>query len=241
MSPAPFRKAALYLLTALDAPRTPEMVLAVEIWARQESGNTIIGNNPWNLHSWGGLPGQDGYRNAGPGDRNVATFRTLEAGAEAAARNLLRQGYGYPAVVRAARAGDAEGFLEALAASSWSAGRYGTKNGGPNTLLAAYRRRRPQEDEMIQVEDATPMMASLPLGTRLYTPGGRLLTRLQSGGANVYSPFAVAGGRRAVVITTGGVRQLATFDTAAAAKLSELIPSDGAEREAWLQWLETHP
>lgn len=241
MSQSPFREAATYLLAALDAPRTPAMLAAVEVWARQESGARVIGHNPWNLHSWGGLPGQVGVRNAGPGDKNVAVFASLAAGAEAAARNLLRPGYGYPAVVRAARAGDPIGFLEALAASSWSAGRYGTRDGGPNTLLAAYRRLPIAEDDMIQIDDATPMIVSLPLGARLYTPGGRLLARLQSGGASVYSPFATVGGRRAVVITTGGVRQLAMVDTAAATRISELIPAAGAEREAWLQWLETHP
>lgn len=125
-------------LRAISAPDTSGMRRAVAIWLRFETGNTIIGNNPWNLHSGavctaerrycpgqGSLPGQIGNRYAGPGDRNVAVFGTLDAGVKASAQNILRTGYGYPAIVRAARRGDPIGFLTALQNSSWSAGHYG--------------------------------------------------------------------------------------------------------------------
>lgn len=127
-------------LRALGAPTTPAMRRAVAIWLRFESGGTIVGNNPWNLHSGavcpksqgycpgqGSLPGQVGNRYAGPGDQNVAVFRTLDDGAAASANNLIRlaPSYGYGKVISAARAGDALGFLSALQQSSWSAGHYG--------------------------------------------------------------------------------------------------------------------
>jgi len=126
-------------LRALGAPSTPAMRRAVAIWLRFESGGTIIGNNPWNLHSGtacpktagfcpgqGSLPGQIGNRYAGPGDQNVAVFATLDDGAAASANNLVRlaPSYGYGKVITAARAGDALGFLNALQQSSWSAGHY---------------------------------------------------------------------------------------------------------------------
>jgi hypothetical protein len=122
----------------LGAPDTQPMRRAIAIWLRFESGNTIIGNNPWNLHSGdacpaskgycpgqGSLPGQIGNRYAGSGDRNVAVFGTLDAGVKASAQNIMRQGYGYPRMVSEAKAGDALGFLVALQDSSWSAGHYG--------------------------------------------------------------------------------------------------------------------
>lgn len=126
-------------LRALGAPSTPAMRRAVAIWLRFESGGTIVGNNPWNLHSGavcpksqgfcpgqGSLPGQIGNRYAGPGDQNVAVFATLDDGAAASANNLIRlaPSYGYADVIRAARQGDALGFLSALQQSSWSAGHY---------------------------------------------------------------------------------------------------------------------
>lgn len=126
-------------LRALGAPTTPAMRRAVAIWLRFESGGTIVGNNPWNLHSGapcksaskycpgvGTLPGQIGNRYAGPGDQNVAVFATLDDGARASANNLVRlaPAYGYADVIRAARAGNAIGFLDALQKSSWSAGHY---------------------------------------------------------------------------------------------------------------------
>jgi hypothetical protein len=127
-------------LAALGAPRTPAMKRAVAIWLAFESGNKIIGNNPWNLHSGdacpaskgfcpgnGSLPGQIGNRYAGPGDQNVAVFDTLDSGSRASANNLLRlsgAGYGYDRVIAAARQGNPVAFLTALQNSSWSAGHY---------------------------------------------------------------------------------------------------------------------
>jgi hypothetical protein len=119
----------------IGAPDTAPMRRAVSIWLRFE-GSTVVGNNPWNLHNGpacpsgfcpftGGLPGQVGNRYAGPGDRNVAVFGTLDAGVKANAQNLLGQkAYGYPAVIAAARAGDPVQFLTAVQNSSWSAGHY---------------------------------------------------------------------------------------------------------------------
>ncbi len=128
-------------LRALGAPSTPAMRRAVAIWLRFESGGTVTGNNPWNLH--GGAPckstsrycpgqvgvhkGQIGNRYAGPGDQNVAVFGTLQQGTAASAQNLIRlaPSYGYGKVINEARSGDALGFLTALQQSSWSAGHYG--------------------------------------------------------------------------------------------------------------------
>lgn len=134
-------------LRAINAPDTQNMRRAVAIWLRFESGGTVVGNNPWNLHSGdactaaqgycpgqGSLPGQIGNRYAGPGDRNVAVFSTLDAGVRASAQNIMRQGYGYPAVVKAARADDPVAFLTALQESSWSAGHY-----GHSKLVSAFR------------------------------------------------------------------------------------------------------
>lgn len=127
-------------LRALNAPDTLAMRRAVAIWLRFESGTTVRGNNPWNLHSGpicpvekgycpgqGSLPGQIGNRYAGTGDKNVAVFGTLQDGVKAAANNLISHGsnYGYDHVVSAARKGDPLGFLVAIQNSGWSTGHYG--------------------------------------------------------------------------------------------------------------------
>lgn len=126
-------------LVALGAPTTDPMIKAVGAWLLAESGGHITGNNPWNLHSSGGLPGQTGSRYAGPGDKNVAVFSTLQAGCTASAMNLerLAPSYGYGTVISQARAGNAIGFLDALASSSWSAGHYGGP-GANNKLRRIY-------------------------------------------------------------------------------------------------------
>lgn len=126
-------------LRALGAPTTEGMKRAVSIWLKFESGGRVIGNNPWNLHSGtpctadkgfcpgqGNLPGQIGNRYAGPGDRNVAVFDTLEHGTQASANNLTRlaPSYGYGKVITEARKGNPLGFLTALQSSQWSAGHY---------------------------------------------------------------------------------------------------------------------
>jgi hypothetical protein len=149
--------AAKDFLKALGAPTSAVMIRAVQAWLRAE-GSTIIGNNPWNLHSGtpchsasgycpgnGNLPGQIGNRYAGKGDQNVAVFSSLNAGAKASAVNLTSHGNdwtGYGRVVDAARAGDPIAFLNALARSAWSGGRYkinpGAPPGGTNNKLIAY-------------------------------------------------------------------------------------------------------
>lgn len=128
-------------LARLKARDTPAMRRAVAIWLRFESGGTVVGNNPWNAHSgpkcpkergycpgYGNLPGQIGNRYAGPGDQNVAVFRTLQDGINVSADRLMASWgvqYGYDDVVREARQGDALGFMIALQNSAWSAGHYG--------------------------------------------------------------------------------------------------------------------
>lgn len=146
---------AAMFLQSLGAPVTPTMQRAVAIWLRFESGGTITGNNPWNLHSGppcvpgaphyqngfcplaGNLPGQIGNRYAGPGDKNVAVFSTLNAGANASAQNLIKlsnSGFGYDKVIAAARSGNALGFLVAIQNSAWSAGHY-----SHSKLVGAFR------------------------------------------------------------------------------------------------------
>lgn len=184
-------------LAALGAPTTDSMRLAVAAWQTQESGGRVTGNNPWNLHIGpacsatagegvkgyrpsqalrSSIPGLLGNRYAGRGDQNVAVFASPGHGAEAAARNLLRADgatYGYDKVVATARTGNPVAFLNALAASSWSAGRYGTRNGGPNALLAIYHRlapAAPSKEAPVQITTRTfdPTLGATPPGTRRF-------------------------------------------------------------------------
>jgi hypothetical protein len=144
--PALYQQVARLFLAAIPAPQTPEMIAAVSAWELQELGTVpkITANNPWNLHGvkgdYGGLATGDWY--AGPGDVHVAVFATLADGVKASVMNLRAHGSDfakYDKVLAAAKSGDPIAFLDALAASAWSAGRYGTKNGGANTLVAIYR------------------------------------------------------------------------------------------------------
>lgn len=153
--------AAKYFQQAVGGPLNAEMSAAIQSWLVHESGTRIIGNNPWNLHVGpacpinatgsvlginpsqvlSGVGGLLGNRYAGSGDRNVAIYDTLQHGVQACVANLISHGSDYAhydKVLAAARAGDGLAFLNALAASSWSAGRYGTINGGPNNLLPYY-------------------------------------------------------------------------------------------------------
>jgi hypothetical protein len=180
-------------LKALGADATPQMEIAVNAWAQEESGGHITGNNPWNLHVGPPCPpdapaavlgvphsqrlngpgGLIGNRYAGPGDKNVAIYGTRDEGVAASAERLLAyQTYGYPRVVAAARLNDPILFLEALAASSWSAGRYGTVNGGPNRLLAIYQSLGGMEPVItITVtinQFAAARTGSVPAGTRRF-------------------------------------------------------------------------
>lgn len=161
-----YQSVASMLLGDLGAPDIAQLRLAVEAWTLAESGGTILGNNPWNLHvgpdcpptSMAGVLGLNpsqrltgnyglvGNRYAGPGDRNVAIFSSLGGGVQACVANLVNWGaaepIGYDHVIAAARAGDVMGFLAALARSSWSAGHYGSPSGDPatNSLVTIYRR-----------------------------------------------------------------------------------------------------
>lgn len=130
---------ASMFLRELGAPDTTGNRQAVMTWMYQEGvGSSVARNNPWNLHSSGGLPGQIGSQYVGPGDKNVAVFATLADGVRANAQNLQRNGYGYPAVVAALRANNPRAFLDAIASSGWAASGYGTRNGGSNNLYSTW-------------------------------------------------------------------------------------------------------
>lgn len=173
-------------LREIGAPQTDAMRRAVAIWLRFESGGTVVGNNPWNLHSGapcprergycpgqGSLPGQIGNRYAGTGDQNVAVFRTLDDGVKANARNLTRlaPSYGYGTVLTKARSGDAIGFLAALQDSQWSAGHYSYSK-----LVNAFRSslnynftlatRMPSGVGTTPAQPGTPNDGSIPAVTR---------------------------------------------------------------------------
>lgn len=155
-------------LRLLGFPYSSRMVYAIVAWVMCETGRIIVGNNPWNQHSGPpcpasapaavrGIPhsqkiapdprypGLIGNRYAGPSDRNVAIYDTIEDGLRHSADNLLsglnpaRKWTGYGRVVTAARAGDPRAFMDALAKSAWAADRYGTRNGGENRIIKVYR------------------------------------------------------------------------------------------------------
>ena len=59
------------------------------------------------------------------------------------------------------------------------------------------------------VTDPTPKIVDLGVGVQCYaTDGTTPLVKISNGGLNLYSPFG-NGAQRAVVISTGGVRQVA--------------------------------
>lgn len=131
-------------LRELHAPDTPVMRKAVIAWMRAESGTTIRANNPWNMTL--GAAKETGVKTCGSwtstsSGLTFAAFCSPQDGARASARLLLHGGNDwrrYDRVVSAARANDPIRFLNALAASAWDGGRYGTKNGGANKLLSVY-------------------------------------------------------------------------------------------------------
>jgi hypothetical protein len=180
-------------LGALKAPAGPLMRTAVKAWLVQE-GITTAGkrNNPWNLHqgppcldpskfcpSVGPLPGQIGRAFVNQSDQNVAVFATLTDGVRANANNLVKlqhAGFGYDKVIELARRGDPVGFLNALARSSWSAGRYGTKTGGPNHLVQRWNELTGRHDDplgykqglagpLLEDDDEVDPRTHLPLAT----------------------------------------------------------------------------
>lgn len=136
-------------LKTLGAPDSEIMRRAVIAWLRKESGRRIIGNNPWNISlpaaqeiARKGGPAPIGYRTHSVTGQKFAVYDTVNNGSIASARLLLGAGNdwrGYHKVIAAARANDPIAFLNALAASAWDAGRYGTRNGGVNQLLSVYR------------------------------------------------------------------------------------------------------
>lgn len=133
--------AALFL-TDVGAPTSPGNIRAVSVWLAHENSNPTLRNNPWNLHSPGGLPGQIGSDYVSSGDRDVAVFATIQDGVRANANNLLHLSGTYPqygTAIDALRADNPTGFLSAIAASPWSAGHYRIGGQvGTNSLLAAY-------------------------------------------------------------------------------------------------------
>ena len=121
----------------------PHMAKAVIAWFRQESGSVakVIGNNPFNVR-----PGAASKYANGVTSANYLVFPTLNRGFGATAAVLLNGRYNR--VVRAARNGDAIGFLAALARSPWSASRYGVRT---------YAEARTTTNHLVAVYAALPM------------------------------------------------------------------------------------
>lgn len=175
-------------LRALGAPDGPLMRAAVHTWMRKEGISSVKRNNPWNLHGGkacldpsglcqggGTHKGQIARANVGPGDKNVAVFATLDDGIAASAANLVRlrnSGFGYDKVIEAARAGDPVRFLHKLARSSWSAGRYGTKNGGPNSLIPIWNGLTGRNDDPLgyKVDGPGPIIEEDGVDPRTHIP-----------------------------------------------------------------------
>lgn len=128
---------AQFFLEKLGADKSEDMEKAVVSWMRQESGSHIVRNNPWNIRDleWNGetfpkVNGFDQFPDLGTGIGGTAFLLTYYT---------EHPDYrGYAKVVEAAKAGDAIGFLNALASSMWDAGRYGTLTGGPNHLVNVF-------------------------------------------------------------------------------------------------------
>jgi hypothetical protein len=119
--------------------RNPALVRAVVAWFRCESGSVsrVVGNNPFNIRPGVASKYANGTRRGRVGV--FLTFRTLPRGFMAAGVVLkaLAPSYGYGTVLRRLREGNAEGFLFALARSSWDAGHYGLP--ASNRLREVYR------------------------------------------------------------------------------------------------------
>lgn len=113
-------------------PNNKNIVRAVAIWLRFESGGTIFGNNPWNMR-----PGSD-YGNVctkGVDGKNFVKFCTINDGTTAVARRLSKNDYrGYAPIGAAIRRGDPIAMFYALARSKWSADHYG----GGTKLIGAF-------------------------------------------------------------------------------------------------------
>lgn len=110
---------ARVLLRDLEAPQNAAMIAAVRTWIRAEGWDHgyLYNNNPLGMVVRGPMV-------CGIWNRvGVAILTTPEEGMRLAAIRLQRpvnRIYGYRRIVDAARAGDARGFLQAVAASDWS-------------------------------------------------------------------------------------------------------------------------
>src|SRR3990172_1396351 len=136
---------ASVFLKEIGAPDTDLMRKAVTAWLRKESGSKVIGNNPWNI-SLGAAKGlgvePTGYRTHSRTGQKFAIYGSMADGTRAAARLLLRGNNpkdtrGYAGVIAGARSGDPIAFLNGLAASKWSADKYGGV--GNNSLIRVYK------------------------------------------------------------------------------------------------------
>jgi hypothetical protein len=131
--------ARAFLRVAKADTTNPELVRAVVAWFRCESGSVsrVVGNNPFNIRPGVASKYACGVRKGRVGVFLV--FASLPRGFMAAAAVLmaLAPRYGYGTVLRRLRAGNATGFLDALARSSWDAGHYGLPE--RNRLREVYR------------------------------------------------------------------------------------------------------
>lgn len=164
-------------LSELHAPNTPAMRAAVTAWMRAESGNTVRANNPWNMTL--GAAHETGVKTCGSWQSassglTFAAFCSPQDGARASARLLLNAGHDwrkYDGIVSAARSGNPIDFLNALAHSAWDGGRYGTKNGGANKLLAIYTGVASKPGDTRSEGGGVPM-ATTPLSPTIESLGG---------------------------------------------------------------------
>lgn len=125
---------ATQLLRDLNAPVTTATVRAVSIWLAFESGNRIVGNNPWNITGTGNC----GYRTYN--SRKFAVYCSLNDGIAASAR-LLTNYSGYSGIVSALRSESAYNFFVALVKSPWDGGHYAGAGGVAGlwqTFLGSY-------------------------------------------------------------------------------------------------------
>lgn len=112
------------------------LLLAVIAWMRQESGQTYLGNNPFNIRN---SVYASGYRQTRNGNGHFAIFATLDAAAHATVAFLISNatfGHYGPilAAMRRGTGGDkgvtqALDFLTAIAVSKWDASHYGAADG----------------------------------------------------------------------------------------------------------------
>ena len=76
----------------------------------------------------------------------------------------------------------------------------------------------------VQVTDPTPKIVDLAVGVQCYAADGKTpLVKIQSGGKDIYSPYG-NGAQRAVVISTGGVRQVAMVALTACRNIRDYTP-----------------